>query len=228
MSTSQRRETLSRTRVLAAAIAQADAGGLDALNMRNLAQELGVVPMALYKHVANKEDLLDGMIEVVVGEIEPTQQTGEWKPDVRARILAARAGLRRHSWSRAVLESREAMTPAMLDYLNALTGLFLDGGLSADLTHHVMHALGNRMWGFSQELFAATPPSDPSFTTHKDALPTHFPHLAAIARAAAHGDPGSATGLGCDDKSEFEFALDLLLDGVEVLHSRQWSSRQPA
>jgi len=228
MSTSLRRETLSRARVLAAAIAQADAGGLDALNMRSLAQELGVVPMALYKHVANKEDLLDGMIELVVGEIEHTQQTGEWKPDVRARILAARAGLRRHSWSRLVLESRAAMTPAMLAYLNGLTGLFLDGGLSADLTHHVMHALGNRMWGFSQELFAATPPSDPSFKAQKEALPTLFPHLAAIARAAAHTDPGSAVGPGCDDQSEFEFALDLLLDGVEILHARQWSSRRPA
>ncbi len=139
------------------------------------------MPMALYKHVANKEDLLDGMIELVVGEIEPTPQTGHWKQDVRARILAARRSLEKHAWSRAVLESRSAMTPAMLAYLNGLTGLFLDGGLTADLTHHVMHALGNRMWGFSQELFAATPSSDPSFRTQKDALPTMFPHLAAIA-----------------------------------------------
>jgi len=225
MSTTRRRETLNRSRVLAAAVAQADTHGIESLNMRSLAQELGVVPMALYKHVASKEDLLDGMIELVVAGIEHPPQTGSWKPDVRARILAARARLLRHPWSRAVLESRAAMTPAMLDYLNALTGLFLDGGLSADLTHHVMHALGNRMWGFSQELFAATPSSDPSFKTQKDALPLRFPHLAAIARAAAHADPGSTAGPGCDDQSEFEFALDLLLDGVEVLHSHRWSSR---
>ena len=224
MSMTWRRETLSRARVVAAAIARADANGLDSLNMRSLAQELDVVPMALYKHVANKGDLLDGMIELVVGEVERTPQTGDWKPDVRARILAARDRLQRHSWSRAVLESRAAMTPAMLDYLNALTGLFLDGGLSADLTHHVMHALGNRMWGFSQELFAATPPSDPSFETQKAALPAHFPHLAAIARAAAQADPESGVGPGCDDQLEFEFALDLLLDGVEILHAQQWSS----
>ena len=183
------------------------------------------MPMALYKHVANKEDLLDGMIELVVGEIEPTPQTGDWKQDVRTRILAARRSLGRHSWSRAVLESRSAMTPAMLAYLNALTGLFLDGGLTADLTHHVMHALGNRMWGFSQELFAATPSSDPSFASQRDALPMHFPHLAAIARAAAHPDGAAMSGPGCDDQAEFEFALDLLLDGVEVLHQRQWTSR---
>jgi len=193
--------------------------------MRGLAQELGVVPMALYKHVANKEDLLDGMIELVVGEIEATPRTGRWKQDVRARILAARLSLLRHPWSRAVLESRSAMTPAMLAYLNALTGLFLDGGLSADLTHHVMHTLGNRMWGFSQELFAATPSSDPSFAAQKDALPRHFPHLAAIARAAMHPEGAAMAGPGCDDQAEFEFALDLLLDGVEILHARQWSSR---
>ena len=225
MSTPGRRETVSRGRVVAAAIARADADGLDSLNMRGLSHELGVVPMALYKHVANKEDLLDGMIELVVGEIEPTPQTGDWKQDVRTRILAARRSLGRHSWSRAVLESRSAMTPAMLAYLNALTGLFLDGGLTADLTHHVMHALGNRMWGFSQELFAATPSSDPSFASQKDALPMHFPHLAAIARAAAHPDGAAMSGPGCDDQAEFEFALDLLLDGVEVLHQRHWTSR---
>jgi AcrR family transcriptional regulator len=225
MSTPGRRETVSRGRVVAAAIARADADGLDSLNMRGLSHELGVVPMALYKHVANKEDLLDGMIELVVGEIEPTPQTGDWKQDVRTRILAARRSLGRHSWSRAVLESRSAMTPAMLAYLNALTGLFLDGGLTADLTHHVMHALGNRMWGFSQELFAATPSSDPSFASQRDALPMHFPHLAAIARAAAHPDGAAMSGPGCDDQAEFEFALDLLLDGVEVLHQRQWTSR---
>jgi AcrR family transcriptional regulator len=224
MSTPGRREALSRVRVLSAAIAQADADGLESLNMRSLSLELGVVPMALYKHVANKEDLLDGMIELVVGEIETTPRTGHWKRDVRARILAARRSLGKHSWSRAVLESRSAMTPAMLAYLNALTGLFLDGGLSADLTHHVMHALGNRMWGFSQELFAATPPTDPAFATQKDALPVHFPHLAAIARAAMHPDGAAMAGPGCDDQSEFEFALDLLLDGVEILHTQNWTS----
>lgn len=224
MSTPGRRETLSRVRVLAAAIAQADADGLESLNMRGLAHELGVVPMALYKHVANKEDLLDGMIELVVGEIEATARTGRWKQDVRARILAARRSLQRHPWSRAVLESRSAMTPAMLAYLNGLTGLFLDGGLSADLTHHVMHALGNRMWGFSQELFAATPPTDPSFNTQKDELPMRFPHLAAIARAAMHPDRPSQGGPGCDDQAEFEFALDLLLDGMETLHAQNWTS----
>jgi AcrR family transcriptional regulator len=219
------RVTLSRDRVLHRAIAYTDSHGIESLSMRSLAEELDVVPMALYKHVVNKDDLLDGMIEVVVGEIARTPATGEWKNDVRVRILAARQSLLRHHWSRAVLESRAAMTPAMLDYLDSLTGLFLDGGLSVDLTHFVMHALGNRMWGFSQELFAATPKSDTeSFNAQKAALPAHHPHLAQIAMAAAHADPGSAVGPGCDAQFEFEFALDLVLDGVTVLHAKDWTS----
>ncbi len=220
-----RRGTLSRDRVLSGAIQYADTNGIESLSMRSLAQVLGVVPMALYKHVANKEDLLDGMVEAVVGEIVSSPKTGEWKHDVRQRILAARDALRRHAWSRAVLESRSAMTPAMLDYLDSLTGLFFAGGLSVDLTHHVMHALGNRMWGFSQELFAATPRSDiESFNTQRAALPRQHPHLAEIALAALRDKPGSGPGPGCDEQAEFEFALDLILDGVEILHATSWSS----
>jgi AcrR family transcriptional regulator len=224
-STPARRAPLSRARVLDVAMAYADTHGIDALSMRSLAQELSVVPMALYKHVGGKEDLLDGMIEVVVGEIVHEPATGAWKRDARERILAARSTLQRHQWSRAVLESRPAMTPAMLDYLDALTGLFIDGGLSVDLTHHVMHALGNRMWGFSQELFAATPPSDTaSFNAQRDALPRQHPHLAQIARAAAHAGPDGVLVLGCDDAFEFEFALDIVLDGAEKLHALNWTS----
>ncbi len=215
---------MNRKRVLRRAIAYADVNGIDALSMRGLANELDVVPMALYKHVASKEDLLDGMIEIIVGEIDQTSETGHWKPDVRLRILAARASLLRHPWARAVLESRSAMTPAMLGYLDALTGLFLAGGLSVDLTHHVMHALGNRMWGFNQELFAATRRSDTqSFNAQRDALPAHHPHLARIAMAAMHPDPDSGRGPGCDDQAEFEFALDLLLDGVGTRHTHRWT-----
>jgi AcrR family transcriptional regulator len=223
----KRRTTLSRDRVLRCAVRYADANGIQSLSMRSLANELDVVPMALYKHVASKEDLLDGMVEIIVGEIDRTPAIGHWKHDVRLRILAARESLLRHPWARAVLESRSAMTPAMLDYLDALTGLFLAGGLSVDLTHHVMHALGNRMWGFSQELFAATPQSDTeSFSAQKDALPAHHPNLAEIAKAATHVDPDSGHGPGCDDQTEFEFALDLLLDGVDTLHAHGWTPPQ--
>ena len=222
--TPPRRATLSRTRVLEEAMAFADAHGIDSLSMRSLAQELGVVPMALYKHVSGKDDLLGGMIEVAVGEVVQAPATGQWKHDVRERILTARRSLLRHQWSRHVLESRPAMTPAMLDYLDSLTGLFIDGGLSVDLTHHVMHALGNRMWGFSQPLFAATSSSDSeSFNAQREALPRQHPHLAQIAQTAVHVDPASGVLAGCDDQLEFEFALDLVLDGTEILHGRQWT-----
>ena len=94
----QPRAPLSRERVLRAAVALADQGGVDALSMRKLAQELGVVPMALYKHVANKDELLDGMIDVVVGEIDPPIEGAGWKTAVRERILSARRALLRHPW----------------------------------------------------------------------------------------------------------------------------------
>jgi len=110
--------------------------------------------------------------------------------------------------------------------------LFLAGGVSVDLTHHVMHALGNRMWGFSQDLFATDPATGPAidFEAHAvqaEMLRDQYPHLADMALAAAH-DPASVVGSGCDDQFEFEFALDLVLDGVELLHSRNWSSPRGA
>ena len=147
------RARLNRESVLRAAAALADEIGIDALSMRRLAQELGVVPMALYKHVANKEELLDGLIEIVVGEIDPPQAGIPWREAVRARVLSARDVLLRHTWARRVLETRVNQTPAVLGYMESFIGMFLAGGLSVDLTHHVMHALGSRMWGFTQELF---------------------------------------------------------------------------
>src|SRR5262245_1655497 len=106
-----RRVRLSRDRVLRAAVALADDAGIESLSMRKLAQELGVVPMALYKHVANKEELLDGMVDIVVGEIDPPVPGTDWKSAVRQRILSARRALLRHPWASGVLESRTTPTP---------------------------------------------------------------------------------------------------------------------
>src|SRR5512133_1513269 len=96
--TTKPRPPLSRQRVLGAAVALADAGGVEALSMRKLAQQLGVVPMALYKHVANKDELLDGMVDVVVGEIDPPLSGTDWKTAIRRRVLSARSALLRHPW----------------------------------------------------------------------------------------------------------------------------------
>ena len=136
------RASLNRERVSLAAVKLADESGIGALSMRNLARELGVVPMALYKHVANKDELLNEMIDAIVREIDPLQEEADWKVAVRARILSARQVLLRHPWAPHVIESRNSASPVVLDYMDSLIGIFLRAGFSLDLTHHAMHALG--------------------------------------------------------------------------------------
>jgi AcrR family transcriptional regulator len=227
-----RRERLNRERVLRAAVALADEDGIAAVSMRGLAADLGVVPMALYKHVADKDALLDGMVDAVIGEIPPPGAGLDWKRAVRQRILAARQAVLRHPWARQAIESRTNRTPAVLAYMDSLAGAFRAGGFSADLTHHVMHALGNRIWGFSPELF-----NDPEPVTAQPLSPGEqqvmarefaqkYPNILAIAMAATEGDL-SGVGAGCDEQFEFEFALDLLLDGAERLHRQDWRSAAP-
>ncbi|BBH71797.1 TetR family transcriptional regulator [Actinoplanes sp. OR16] len=207
---------LNRDRVLRAAVDLADSIGLEQLSMRRLATELDVVPMALYKHVANKDELLDGMVDVVVGDIDPPAGPGaDWKPAVRQRILSARRTMLRHPWASRAIEKRQAPTTVVLAYMNSVIGMLRAGGMSAALTHHAMHALGSRILGFTQELFTAdssAPPPDM----------TLFPHVLEMAVTAAH-ETGSVVGAGCDDQFEFEFALDLLLDGLERLHQQNWT-----
>jgi AcrR family transcriptional regulator len=227
-----RRIPLNRDRVLGAAVVLADEVGIEFLSMRRLAQELGVVPMALYKHVANKEELLDGMADVIVGEIGPAVHDPDWKGAVRGRVLSARQALLRHPWARQVIESRTGRTPAVLEYMDDFVGMFLAGGFTVDLTHHVMHALGSRMWGFTQELFddpashkaeAEVPPELQAARFQE--MSQRYPNILQVAMAARHDD-GSVVGEGCDDQFEFEFALDLLLDGFERLHGHGWSSKR--
>ncbi len=225
-----RRAPLSQDRVLQAAVELADAIGIEALSMRRLAQELGVVPMALYKHVANRDELLDGMVDAVLGEIEPAAPAVDWRTAVRLRVLSARQAVLRHPWARKAIESRTRRTPVVLAHMDALAGMFRAGGFSADLTHHAMHALGNRIWGFSPELFEEPPdPSAPVPTPEEQQAMAaefgrRFPHILEIATVATQGDL-SGVGGGCDDQFEFEFALDVLLDGFERLREQGWTSR---
>ena len=215
------RTPLSKERVLDAAVALADEGGIDALSMRKIAQSLGVVPMALYKHVANKNELLDGMIDVLVGEIDPPADDTDWKTVIRRRVLSARRMLLRHPWASEVIESRmkarATPTPVVLEYLDSMIGIFRAGGFSIDLVHHAMHVMGSRLMGFSQELFVDNSDREPD----PDAMPpeemaARYPHITELAMAVAH-DQESVVGSGCDDQFEFEFALDLTLDGLERL-----------
>lgn len=218
------RRPLSRDRVLRAGVALADEEGIEALSMRHLAQRLGVVPMALYKHVANKEELLDGMVDAVVGEIDPPLEAADWRTAVRERVLSARRALLRHPWARSVIETRTGASPVVLDHMDSLVATFRDGGFSPELTHHVMHALGSRMWGFTQEVFPSPPPpEDPALREVMfRQVSARWPHIAEIAGAGAAHRADSVVGGGCDDQFEFEFTLDLLLDGFERLRQQDW------
>ncbi|TFV52847.1 TetR family transcriptional regulator [Blastococcus sp. TF02A_35] len=223
------RTPLSSHRLIAAAVDLADEAGIDAVSMRALAQRLGVVPMALYKHVASKDVLLDGMVDLVLAEVEAPDPALDWRAAVRARVLGARRAVLRHPWARRAIESRTHRTAVVLAHMDAVARHFLDGGFSPDLTHHVMHALGNRIWGFSPELFEEGPAGDaPAPDPEQQAavareLAQRFPGILAIATAATGGDL-SSVGQGCDEQFEFEFALDLLLDGAERLQRSGWAS----
>lgn len=220
------RPALTRAGIVTVAATLADEEGADALSMRRVADVLGVVPMALYRHVADKEDLLDGLVDSVIGEFAgpaaETTDTGDWRAQVRTAAFDARAVVARHPWARRAIETRTQRTPAVLAHMERLTQLFLRGGLSPDLTHHAMHTLGNRIWGFSPELF-----NDPGVQVARRPSPmpapdpADFPGILAIAADARSRRPNAA---GCDEDFEFGFALDLILDAVHRLHASGWVS----
>jgi AcrR family transcriptional regulator len=221
------RARLNRERVLRGAVDLADRIGLDALSMRRLAQELDVVPMALYKHVAHKDELIDGMVDVVIGEIAAPEPGADWRTAIRGRVLDARRVLLTHPWARRALETRTTQSPVALDYVESTIAVFRSAGFSDELTHHVMHAFGSRMWGFTQELFddpAASGPSvEPPPPEVLQAMAQRYPNVLAVATTARHRSE-SVVGYGCDDQFEFEFALDLMLDGFARLHAEGWTS----
>ena len=211
----EQRLPLSRERVLLTAITIADAEGIDAVTMRRVADGLGAEAMSLYHHVANKDALLDGAVDLVAREIndavDQLARRDGWKSTVRERILTAREVLLRHRWAPRLLATRTALSPEVVRYHDRLVGVLHDGGFSYDLVHHALHALGSRALGFSQELFdpgtgdaAAMPPE----------LAADLPSLVAMLGEVAHDDPDSTLGW-CDDQAEFEFGLDLLLDGLD-------------
>ena len=215
------RETLSKERVLRAAVAVADRAGVEGLSMRKVAQELDVVPMALYRHVSSKDEMLDGMLELVVDEIDPPRADTDWKTAIRERILSARRALLRHPWASRVIETRSDPGPAMLAYMDSMIGLLRAGGFSMDLTHHAMHAMGSRILGFSQELYEDDADVDSEVEAEMwAAMAGAYPNIAELVTTVFHDDATVVGGRGCDDQFEFEFALDLILDGLERLRDR--------
>jgi AcrR family transcriptional regulator len=209
---------LTRDRVLAAAMDLADEDGIDALTMRRLADQLGVEAMSIYHHLPNKGAILDGLaeqvfleIETAVGGFDVPDPGTPWVTTVRPRILGARRVMLRHRWVPGVMESRGVMTPTMARYVDAIVGAMHAGGCSYDLIHHSLHALGSTMFGFNQELMLdSDTPSGEDLTLMHDFVP----HLAAMLEDVVHDDPDSTLGW-CDDQTEFEFGLDVLLEGLE-------------
>jgi AcrR family transcriptional regulator len=210
--------------VLRAAIALADESGIESLTMRRLAEDLGAEAMSLYHYVTSKEDLLDGVADAVVAEInqavaaiELPSAGARWKTAVRGRILSAREVLLRHRWAPDVLESRTNTGLAVLLYYDGLLRLMRDGGFSYDQIHHALHALGSRALGFSQEMFDPNGGTgDEATTAALQSMASQIPHLVGMFMEVAHDDPDSTLGW-CDDQTEFEFGLDLILDGLDTM-----------
>ncbi len=224
---------LSRDAIVAAGVAAADRDGLDRLSMRRLAAELGVDPMSLYNHVRDKSALLEGMADAVVAEmrasapspavppsdpVSATDPHGDWRDEMRALIRSARDTALRHRWLPRVLEDRADATPAMIAHIDAVLGILRRGGASLDLAHHALHVLGSRVAGFSQDLFEDDAEADPAeIAAQAEAWRAVVPYVAELALAADH-----AGGMGgCDSDAEFWFAIDLILDGLEVARLRE-------
>ena len=225
------RTPLSRARVLRAAVRIADERGIESLTMRRLAEELGAEAMSLYYHVAKKDDVLDGIVDAiateindVVDRIDAPARAGDWKTAVRQRILSAREVLLRPPWAPGVFESRTNVSPAVLRYYDRLVGLMREGGLSYDLAHRALHALGSRALGFTQELFdpGAGPgagPGDAESEAMLASMAGELPHLAGMMMEVVHDKPASTLGW-CDAQAEFEFGLDLILNGLDRMRER--------
>lgn len=219
MSTQTAHRRLDRESVVNAAIELADADGLESASMRAVAERLGVTPMALYKHIANRSQLIDKMLDRVLDAIPIPPPTSDWTDAVRTRIMTTRQQLSRHPWTRDAIESRPIATHSVLAHMDSLMAAMFDGGLSADLVHHAMHTLSTRMWGFTRDVLPTpTPPVEPAERARAmTAFAETYPSIVRMATTSPHA------GVACDDDAEFAFALDLLLDGIERLHRSGWN-----
>jgi AcrR family transcriptional regulator len=206
-----RRKPLSRERILAAALELADEQGIEALSMRKLAQSLGYEAMSLYNHVANKDDLLDGILDLVLAEMEPPDPDGGLAA-IRSSSLAAHEALRKHPWAAGLLMTPTHIRPARLEYMNALLGALRSAGFSAETTYHAYHVLDAHIIGFT--LWASTHGSVPvdvedvrSFIDR--IIPTEtYPHLHEHGMQHLEAGPHQ-------DVTAFEYGLDLVLDSLE-------------
>jgi AcrR family transcriptional regulator len=206
------RPALSRERVLRGAVTVADAGGIARLTIRSLAEELGVKPMSVYHHVANKDEILDGIVDLVFNEIELPPADGDWRSAMRCRADSARRALKRHPWAIGLMESRTAPGPATLRHHDAVIGALRAGGFSVEMTAHAYALLDSYIYGFA--LQEASLPFKGPETVPEVAEPMmrqfpagEYPHLVEMATEFIL-QPGYDFG------NEFEFGLNLIFDAL--------------
>ena len=213
---------LSRERVLRAAIALADEGGIESLSMRKLGQELGVEAMSLYHHVANKDDLLDGIVDAVTSEIEVPSDETDWKEAIRRTAISSHDLFLRHRWACSLLMRRARVSPDRMRWMEAVLRTFRKAGFSADMTHHAYHAIDSHITGFT--LWQVSMP----FETKEELVgmaegflrqipADEYPYV--IEHAEQHIAPSSPDG-----KTEFEFGLDLIIDGLARLRDTDYTA----
>jgi AcrR family transcriptional regulator len=208
----QRRVPLSRERVLQTAFRLADQGGLESLSMRKLGQELGVEGMAMYYYFANRDQIIDGIVDLVFAEIDLPAGDGDWKAAMRRRAISLRDVLLRHRWAVGLMESRRNGGPANLRHHDAVIGSLRAGGMDIDMTAHAYSLLDSYTYGFA--LTKMTLPFDTGEEVAEVAQvmlatfqPQEYPHLIEMM--------GHALEPGYDYLDEFEYGLDAILDGLE-------------
>ena len=208
----RRRAPLTRERVLRAALRIADREGIDSVSMRKLGQALGVEAMSLYKHVADKEDILDGLADLVIGEVELPPGDLEWMPALRRIAISVHEALLRHPWAAAVLDSRLHPGPARLRYLDTVIGILRRAGFSLPDVARAFMALDSHIYGFTLQetnipfAIEEAPQAAAQVAAHAG---NEYPDLRAIALLAATEPQAFPV--------EFEFGLDILLDGLDRL-----------
>jgi AcrR family transcriptional regulator len=203
---------LSRDRILQAALELADEGGIDALTMRKLGQTLGFEAMSLYNHVANKDDVLDGILDLVLDETEAPSPAEEWRTAIRRSAISVHDGLTRHAWACPLLMSPGHVRPARLAYMDSLLGRLREAGFSADSTYHAYHVLDAHIFGFSlwqaNHSYNAGQVADMAAEFARMIPVDVYPYL------HEHGEQHLTKG-PLHDVSAFELGLDLILDGLE-------------
>lgn len=218
MAAGQTKEQLSRERIVDAAVRLADSDGIRAVTMRRVAEELGFEAMSLYHHVADKNALLAGMAEAIVGEVAMTGaaiRRDDWRDTVRARCLAARRIMLDHPWAPGLISQQTESPPTAFMLFEELVGTLIDAGFDYNLAHRAIHSLGSLVLGFTHELFDADPSTGEEIDEEAMlAMAEGMPHLLQLAQMGPHESDGSLST--CDTQAEFEFTVQLILDGLEA------------